>query len=80
MMNVAILNIKDCQSYFGLQRNLYAESLLKDNALPSVDSKNLYRLGKPLNTEEIGTFKMVNASAPERFSNLALRKRELIPM
>lgn len=45
MMNVAILNIKDCQSYFGLQRNLYAESLLKDNALPSVDSKNLYRLG-----------------------------------
>ena len=41
MMNVAIFNIKDCQSYFGLERNLHAESLLKGNDLPSVDAKNL---------------------------------------
>lgn len=41
MMNVAILNIKDCQSYFGLKRNLYVASLLKEHDLPSVDAKNL---------------------------------------
>lgn len=41
MMNVAILNIKVCQSYFGMERNLHAEPLLNGNDLHSVDAKNL---------------------------------------
>ena len=65
---------------WGVDRNLYIESLLKGKDLPSVDSKNLYRFGSPLKIEVTSTERRVNTSTPERLENLALAKRERTPI